>query len=462
MRKTRALVHQGEVLSGVVKLLGDADGALVDVHAPTGLVRVRVPGVVPGDRVDVRIRHVGQHAIWGDLVEVTTPSPDRVDAPCPVVISCGGCPWQMVDIDAQRAHRMDGLLDALGPLAQHAKFHEWRPAPRQTGYRTRALVMTRRMRNSLEMGFFAAGTDSIVPIERCAVQHPLVNDVLRAARDVLDHAGVTTWRDAQRPGQLRAMLFRVDPTIGRGLLTLVVTSDVGLDGVAEALLAIPGVSGVYVNLQTADGGAVLGPTTRRLLGATHQEVRVGSTTLEVGATAFLQTRQDAADAILDTLTEFLPPHMTHLVDLYAGVGVFGLALRDRADRVTLVERDPAGTTDATHNVGRLGASHVAVVQSAVESLAAELPSLTPDAIILDPPRAGCADDVIAAVGALPPTTQIVYVSCNAQSLARDLHKLAALGWRPRDIVPIDMFPHTSHAEWVVRLGHGIAQTEARR
>lgn len=456
MQKFRPKVRQGEVLSGVAKALGEADGGRVDVHTAEGLVTVRVPGVVPGDRVDVRIRHVGQHANWGDLVEVTTPSPDRVDAPCPVVLRCGGCPWQMVSIDAQRVARMDELLEALGTISKSAVIHDWRPDPRQTGYRTRALMMTRRMKNRMEIGFFAPGTDAIVPVDACAVQHPLVNDVLRQARDVLDRAGLTTWRDAHRPGQLRALLFRVDPSEKTGLLTLVVTSEVGLESVTEALLAIDGVSGVFANLQTADGGAVLGKETRHLAGATHQSVRVGETVLSVGPTAFLQTRHEAGEAILNVLGEFLPTKMAHLLDLYAGVGVFGLALRSRAKRVTLVERDAAGVADAQYNVKLLKSKHVHVVQAAVEALAATLPELAPDAVILDPPRAGCAPEVIAAIGRLPAETHVVYVSCNAQSLARDLRKLAELGWLPREIVPIDMFVHTSHAEWVVKLGPAIA------
>lgn len=451
MKHHRPRLQTGEVWPGHVRRLGEADGAIVELETPDGPVDVRVPGAVPGDQLFVRLGHVGQHAAWGTIERLDVPSPDRRQAPCPVVLRCGGCPWQMVDLAAQQRIRQEDLSARLGPLAAATVWHPWAPRPRATGYRTRALMMARRVRGRLLTGFFAAGSDDLVAVEACAVQNPTVDRVLRDAGGVLDRAGVTTWRDATRPGQLRALLFRLDPRQEGGLLTLIVTHDLGLQTVAGALLAIPGVTGVHANLQLAAGGAVLGAETRHILGAERQTVQIHDTVLEVGPTAFLQTRHDAAEAVVARLHAWLPAGVDHLVDLYAGVGVLGLTLRHRAKRVTLVERDPAAVADAAHNVQRLAAAHVAVVGAAAEVFCAELATLQPDAVVLDPPRAGCAPAVLAALAALPATTRLFYVSCHAASLARDLHVLAAADWQVAELAPIDMFPHTPHAEWVVGL-----------
>lgn len=451
MKTHRPHVRQEEHFVGNVVRLGQADGAIVALETPDGLVDARVPGTVPGDRVVVKIRHVGAHALWGDLVEVLTPSPDRVDAPCEVVLKCGGCPLQMVNLTAQRLIKRTELEQKLGKLNENLLWQTWQPNTRTTGYRTRALMMTRRRRGRLETGFFAPGTDNLVPTETCVVQHPQVEQVLGRARELLDRAGVTTWRDADRPGQLRALLFRLDPAQRSGLLTLVVTTDSGLQPIADHLRDIPGVAGVFANIHTAPGGAVLGPETRHLAGATHQMVEIGNTPLLLGPTAFLQTRHDAAEAIVATLQRLLPEKMEHLLDLYAGIGVFGLTLRARCKKVTLVERDPAGALDASRNIERLRATHVHVREEAAETAVLALTELQPDAVVLDPPRAGCSVDVLNAIAQSPSLRCIIYVSCNATSLARDLHRLADLGWKPAEIVPIDMFPHTLHAEWVVRL-----------
>jgi 23S rRNA (uracil1939-C5)-methyltransferase len=388
---------------------------------------------------------------WGQLVELEQASPLRVEPPCPVVLRCGGCPWQMVSLDAQRATKLAELQTRLGPLAERTTWHPWLPSTRSTGYRTRALMMARRVKGRLLLGFFAAGTDDLVAVDACAVQHPKVERALRDVREVLDRAGLTTWRDAQRPGQLRAVLYRLDPREDTGLLTLVVTHDAGLGPVAEQLLTIPSISGVFANIQTAAGGAVLGPETRHLAGDQRQTVQLGGTALEVGATAFLQTRHDAAEAIVALLTATLPDKIKHLVDLYAGVGVFGLALRERCAKVTLVERDGAATDDAGHNVTRLDASHVTVIREPAETFAPQLAKLKADVVLLDPPRAGCAPAVLDALATLPKKALLVYVSCNGASLARDCAILAQQGWQLTDVTPVDMFPHTPHAEWVARL-----------
>ncbi len=451
MKHYRPRLITGEVWPGRVLRLAEADGALVECDTPDGPVIVRVPGAVPGDTLFVRIGHVGQHMAWGKIERLDVPSPDRVEPPCPVVVRCGGCPWQMVLIDAQQRVKQADLQERLGPLAANAVWHSWQPHARATGYRTRALMMTRRVHGRLMMGFFAAGTDDLVAVDHCVVQHAKVERVLHEVREVLDHSGITTWRDAQRPGQLRAVLFRLDPRQDAGLLTLVVSHESGLAPIAEQLMEIQGISGVFANLQQAAGGAVLGQETRHLAGAAVQSVQVAGTTLELGATAFLQTRHDASEAIVQMLQKFLPAEIAHLVDLYAGIGVFGLTLRNRAKQVTLVERDGAAVADARSNIARLAAANVAVVGEAAEAFAPRLAKLRPDAIVLDPPRAGCAPVVLAALADLPASTHLVYVSCNGSSLARDLAVLAQQGWQVAEIAPVDMFPHTPHAEWIVRL-----------
>jgi 23S rRNA (uracil1939-C5)-methyltransferase len=451
MKHYRPRLQTGEVWPGRVLRLAEADGAIVEIETPDGAVTVRVPGAVPGDELFVRIGHVGQHMAWGKIERVDVAAVDRVDAPCPVVLRCGGCPWQMVELSAQYRIKQADLQERLGPLAAQTVWREWQPHARATGYRTRALMMTRRVHGRLLLGFFAAGTDDLVAVDQCIVQHPKVERVLHQVREVLDQSGITTWRDAQRPGQLRAVLFRLDPRQQDGLLTLVVSHEVGLPSIAAQLLEIPGVSGVFANIQPAAGGAVLGAETRHLVGATMQTVQLAQTQLQIGATAFLQTRHDAAEAIVRTLQGYLPGKIAHLVDLYAGVGVFGLALRDRCERVTLVERDPAAVADAEANLASLDAPHVKAVRESAEEFAPQLAALHPDAIVLDPPRAGCAPVVLAALADVPASTHLVYVSCNGVSLARDLAVLATQGWQVNEIAPIDMFPHTPHAEWVVHL-----------
>ncbi len=426
---------------------GDARGELA-----TGEL-VRVPGGVPGDVGAFTITHRGKNATWARLAEVTTPSPDRVAAPCPVVAECGGCPWQMVAPAAQREARLAFLREGLGDALAEATVHPTVTSQAPGGYRTRALMVLRHVGGALRLGFYAPRTNDLVPAEGCAVQHPRLNAALAAARDVLAKTDLATWRSEDRPGHIRALAMKLDPTTGDGLLTLVVTrDDPRFDRLAPLLQAIPGVAGVHLCRNDAPAGPLLSGAARRLSGASRLTLHLGAVTVQVGPLAFVQTHHAVAAAMIDAVLELAPAAVAHVADLYAGVGVFGLALRDRAGAVTLVEASPDATRDARANASRLpGAAHVKVVEGDAAALAAGvLRGGADELVVLDPPRAGCRPEVLAAVAAKRPGT-LIYASCSPRSLARDAAALNEAGYVLRDLVPLEMFPHTPHLEVVAKL-----------
>ena len=441
---------QGDLVEGEVTTLAHKGGA----RAVARGVLLRVAGGVPGDRGELRIVHVGRNAIHAKIHALTTPSPDRVEAPCPVVDRCGGCPWQHASIDVQRATRDAALEEAVGAMLVDARRHPWSGAAPTTGYRTRALMMARHRAGRLTFGFYAAGSQDLVPAEGCAVQHPILNEALEQIRTILEARRLSTWRSKERPGLLRAVSLRLDPAVGHGLATLVMSRwDSAVEDIAaEILRRVDAVSGVYVNLKDPGaGGAVLAPTSRHLAGARRQAVGFGDVKLDIGPTAFIQTHHAVGDQLVEVVADLLPDRMSHLVDAYSGVGVLGLAVRHRARRVTLIERDAAAVADARFNVAHLGTRKVDVIEAATADGLGQLDS-PPDAIILDPPRAGCGSAVLKQVVAMPTIARVVHVSCGLAGLKRDLEALVGSGaFRVTDVTPLDMFVHTPHAEVVLGL-----------
>jgi len=439
-------------------------GALVDGEVvglgirglPVGTAdgqQVRVPGGVPGDQGKFRIIHAGKNVTWARIETLHTPSPHRVEAPCPVLDRCGGCPWQAIDDSYQREQRLETLRAALGDNGQEANWHPWMHGAERTGYRTRALMMARHIGSRLHLGFFESGTNTLVPALPCVAQHPQVNQVMAKTRVILARNRIPTWRDETRPGLLRSVLYRLDPEAGDGLLTLVASQrDELFVKAADALVRIDGVCGVHLNLQPHVGGPAIGAETHHLRGARRQRVRYGDLTLEVGPTAFLQTHHALAQLLVTQVSSWLPDKMTHLLDLYAGVGVFGLALAHRADRVSAVDQHEGAIADLVRNARRLGHAHVRAIAG---GLATELGGIIDQdvgGVVLDPPRSGCDPDVLEGLAGLPGRPILVYVSCQPKSLGRDVaHLTTHGGYRVTDVKPIEMFPHTPHLESVVRL-----------
>jgi len=448
-RQTRPF-GQGDLVDATVASLARRGGAIAEVEG----AEVRVLGGVPGDRATLRITHTGKHVNVGQIHTLEHPSPHRVEAPCPVVTTCGGCPWQPAAQTLQRDHRLSEVSALLDPFCNpDTRRHGWVGPTDTMGYRTRALMVLRHRGGAIRMGFYAPGTQDLVPAEPCVVQHPQVNAVLERAHAVLKRHDWPTWRGPDRQGVLRGLLYRIDPTIGEGLLTLVLSVQPGpkIRAAVDHLIRIEGVCGVHANIHTAPGGPMLGEQTVHLRGKRRQIVTCGDLELQVGPTAFVQTQHAMGVALAQTLGSWLPDKMSHLVDLYAGIGVLGLKHRDRAQKVTLVESHPGAVADARRNVDQLEAIHVTVVGEDAATAAAKALDPGTDAVILDPPRAGCAPPVLDALAALEGAPTLLYASCDPRSLARDLARLAEAGFRVRDLALFDMFPHTPHVEVAVAL-----------
>lgn len=447
----------GSALACSVHSLGGSDGALATASGYDG--PIRVAGGVPGDRGVVRVLHSGQHGAWGRWLRLDVPSPQRRVPECAAVLRCGGCPWQMVDTALQRQTRLDAI---------NLRLHRWlgaveaRWVPLQemsVGYRSRAQVVLGRKRGRVVWGFWGPGSQELAAVELCPAHLRSVDQVLNRAADALDRAGVPV-ADEQDGVGASGLSYRIDPRSEIGALTVLCGDVAALTPAVAALAAIPGVAGVFAAPVARKGGPPLGERAVHLAGQAQAPLhwRLGDAGLDdlelwLGATAFVQTRHDAAEALIAAVAQALPERGDGLLDLYCGAGVFGLALRQRFARLWLVEREGPSVADARSNAARLGAAHVEVhAGDAAEVLAAlRTQGAAPGCAVVDPPRAGCGAEVIDRLSDLASLTQIAYVSCGQSGLQRDVAAFAARGWRVAGVQAIEMFPHTPHAEVLVQL-----------
>lgn len=454
-----------------VSALAAADGALASVDGDRR--PVRVAGGVPGDVAEVWVSRVGQHAAWARIERIVIPSPQRVAAPCPIHLTCGGCPWMGASPQAQRDARLQGVRSALsaaldqqtargGPLPQ---WQLWPGSQTSTGFRTRALVMMAGRGEGLHWGLYAPGTERVVPTQQCAAHDPRLDATLHAVTAVLGRHGLGSWDRRAAYGDVSALQVRLDPSSGTVSVLVAAREAAPIRQAADDIMAISGVTSLWVNLPAAGLQTAIGPVSLQLGGAERQPLTWqgpnGPLTLEVGPGAFVQTRHDLAETLLQEIAASLPAEMGHLLDLYGGIGVMGLALRQRARKLTLAERDEVAVRDALFNVSRLQqsgelAGACSVVPGDALSTLLGLAASDVDAAILDPPRAGCGEAVIAALGSMPHLRSLALASCGLPGLARDTAALVASGWTISRIAVLEMFPHAPHAEVVVSLQRPVA------
>lgn len=378
---------------------------------------VFVRHALPGERVTAEITELHRGYLRADAVTVHQASPDRVTPPCPYARpdACGGCDLQHVSPAAQLEWktavvrelltRMGGLEDTLGVRVE--------PLPGGLlGWRT-------RIRYAVDAadrpGLLKHRSHEVVPIDRCRIAHPALQQLDVTAR---------RWPDVSA---------------------------------IEAVASTGGDVTVSARDGSAPGESLLDEThggDRALLdGSAHVREVAAGREWDVPAEGFWQIHPAAADTLVAAVLELLDPRPGESSwDLYGGAGLFAAALAERTGaRTTVVESSPVGVAAARRNLADLSAE---VVAAKVDVALARRRIAGPvDLVVLDPPRAGAGAKVVRALAAARPRA-VAYVACDPAALARDVKTFTGLGWRVAALRAYDCFPMTQHVECVALLVPG--------
>ena len=372
---------------------------------------------IPGERVRVEV--VEDHKRWmrAQLLEVLEPSPHRTEPPCPHFGTCGGCQWQHIDYETQVALKGDILRDQLHRLGHFVDppVAEVIPSPTPWAYRN-------QLRFSVaptgELGFLDVSGTRVVPIEVCLLPHPLVWDIMEMM-------------EIDEEMFLRRLSLRAGIRTGEQMIILETEDDTP----SEIEVGVP----ISCVLLVEDRTPV------NLIGRNWLTEELAERRFRISAGSFFQVNTRQAEELLRAVGQFLDPQGNKtLLDLYCGVGTFALSLANRVDRVIGVESHSPAVADARANAHPN--EPVEFIEGRVEEILAQLdPPL--DAVIMDPPRAGCSSEVLQELIRLS-APKLIYVSCDPAALARDARRLVEAGYRLETVQPVDMFPQTYHIESV--------------
>ncbi len=429
----------------------DDDGA--GMTAADDRPRVHVAGALPDERVDATIEHVSSHApeAWARLTAIEAPSAARRPPACRAFGSCGGCVLQHLDYQAQLAWKQARVAHALASidLAVAACV----ASPRPLGYRNRSKLVAAGVGGRLVLGAYAPRSHDVVDTAGCRVAEPPLDDTATALASLLDQAGVVAYDERTLTGDLRHVVLRANHD-GRVLATWIATRPLA-EGPALARAfraARPEVIGVVEHVNRGRGNAIFAAQTdsdRTLDGDATIEDRVDvggdAVRLRLSSGAFFQANRDVAALAYAAILRALPPRPgERVVDAYCGVGGIGLALaRAGAGEVIGIEVHDGAVADAAASAALNGVTGARFVAGDV---AARLGAIDrADLVVLNPPRKGCAPEVLAEVVRLAPRA-VAYLSCDPDTLGRDLAWLASRGYRLAEVTPYDMLPHTPHVE----------------
>jgi 23S rRNA (uracil1939-C5)-methyltransferase len=253
------------------------------------------------------------------------------------------------------------------------------------------------------------------------------------------------------PKTLKSIAVRVSAAATETMATLVVTGDIDKRvraATKQALATSWAPSSFHVNVHPRGDAFIFGPETRRIAGTERLREDISGTAFLISPTAFFQTNVKAAEILVRLVLEAVPADAT-VLDLYAGAGLFALPLARRGHQVVAVEANPVAVADGVASLRLNGIPDARCRFIAKPVAVVTRRAVTAAAVVLDPPREGCEAAVLDDVfGRIRPATA-VYVSCNPETLARDLTRVVRHGYEVRSLQPVDMFPHTPHIETVV-------------
>ena len=378
---------------------------------------VFVFGGIPGETVVAEILRIQRKYLAARVIELIERSELRVEPPCPFYGDCTGCQWQHLDYSAQLTVKRSRVADALERVGglSNQPVAEVIPSPDQYGYRNHARFT---VGSDGSLGFVNRETRRFVAIDHCMLMHQGINDLLTKLQGRCSETTQLAIRAGKNTGD-----YLVQPTLKNPAIPLTTGQTHYLESVGDQRFRVASPSFFQVNVEQA-----------------AQLVEVVRTALDLGG-----------DEVL--------------VDAYAGVGTLAILLAPHVAKVIAIEESSAAVADAQENAA--GLTNVEFLTGKTEEMLSRL-TVRPDAVILDPPRAGCQPQALHSLLELAPE-KVAYVSCDPESLARDLKILVEGGYHLDQVQPLDMFPQTHHVECVaaltLRKGHSqiiLASASPRR
>ena len=379
-------------------------------------------------------------------------------APCPHYPHCIGCPLIDVPYPEQLQKKRESVVRALAayPSLADLKVPSVIPSRHRLGYRARVKLVVRSTKGEVAAGLYVPGSHRVIDISSCPVHPRPVNQVLRYLKGKILELGIVPYDERNDSGQLRYLDFRYSFARRELSVTLVTRHREFLQGIALARSLsrkFSFVTGVIQNINEQRGNVIWGDRYHLLSGRDSLMEQVGSFQFGFPAGVFSQANPTTAKQLYDMVAEMAAlSGRENVLDLYCGVGPISASLARSAHLVWGIDESLLSIDAAKQNARRNGIGNCRFIEGDVRERVAEAKATLGriDRIVLNPPRKGIQPAAMEAVLAVN-APKIVYVSCEPNSLARDLDKLVTQGYRIVRLQPLDMFPQTEQVESVLLL-----------
>lgn len=425
-----------------------------------------VKDAIVADVVRVKLTKVTKNYAYARLMEILTPSPLRVAAVCPVARSCGGCQIQEMDYKAQLIFKREKVKNNIERIAgiKDFKIHNTLGMDKPYHYRNKAQYpVGMDKEGNIITGFYAGRTHSIIPCDDCVIGDEINGKILAIIKSFMKKHNISPYIEETNKGLVRHILIRKGFKTSEIMVCIIINGNSmpHSDELVKQLLEIEGMTSISLNVNKVKTNVILGDKVIDLYGNGYITDYIGVVKFHISPLSFYQVNPSQTQVLYGKALEYAALTGKETVwDLYCGVGTISLFLAKLAKKVYGVEIIPEAIEDARNNAKLNNITNAEffvgkaeeVVPAYYEKQREMGNDASADVIVVDPPRKGCDERLLATIIKINPQ-RVVYVSCDSATLARDLKFLTENGYEVKEVQPVDMFPHSVHVETVVLLSH---------
>ena len=401
--------------------------------------------------------------------------PESKGYPCPYFKKCGGCRLLNMSYEEQLKHKQSTVAKNLKDIAsaQGVKISKIVPAEQPFYYRNKVhSVFTRNGLGKVIRGIYREETHKVVNVSGCLIENEIADSIIEEVKRLLPSFKYKVYDETDKTGWLRHVLVRVgksesgDPESDNIMLVLV-TATVPFTGKNNFVKAIrtkyPQIKTIIQNINDKNTDMILGERNIVCYGPGYIEDCLLGLKFRISPGSFYQVNHAQAENLYRIAGRMAAPGKADtVIDAYCGTGTIGMSMAAAAKEVVGVELNGDAVKDAVYNARANAINNIRFIKADATEWMRGYKAFTEtdgqkgkktgdsEILIMDPPRAGSTQEFVDAATALR-FKRIVYVSCNPETLARDLKWFIAKGYKPEEIVPVDMFPWTVHVETVCLL-----------
>ena len=417
---------------------------------------VFVENTAIGDEILCHIIKAKNTYAIGKAMKIIKPSKSRIEPECEAFKSCGGCSFAHIKYEEELKAKEQKVIDAFKRIGGISpKFAPIIPSPETTRYRNKAQYPVRRENGILNIGFYAKKSHRVIDGGDCLLQPVEFTDIIEIFRKWINDNNITVYSENTNLGLLRHIYLRKAFATGEIMVCVVINGKTlpCYENLLSELKSVDGFKTLVLNINRQNTNVVLGDECISLYGDGYITDILCGVKVKISPLSFYQVNRNGAERLYNKAAEYAGlTGEEDILDLYCGTGTIGLSMAQKVKSLIGVEIIPEAIEDAKTNAELNNIKNARFICGDA-SLAAEKlkdDGITPQVIILDPPRKGCAEELLKTVAQINPQ-KIVYVSCDPATLARDCARLLELGYAVNEVTPVDMFPRTSHVESVALL-----------